>query len=363
MKKGILYLFTSLTIFSCTSTDEEETPLNSDPQTSNLVSEKGYLEYMGGIQMEDGPTDLLVLANNLYAVRDNKIFQYSLSTPSRPSLKFTFQTENSTDKLGKLMASNGNIYATSKQENYLYELSDNLVIINQYNLKLDFFKPNIAFKDSQGIYWVGGSNGSYGILAKYKLVNGEFTLINYMAITQNEGNIESMTEANNYILASLANGNLVSIAKSTLAIESIATYQNEPGHEKWGHTLLSLNNKAYWANWGAGFATVDISTPTSLSIESVITNSAFQSEFPNAEGTNVYDVAYNAEKNLLCVANGWSGVLLIRPNSAGKVLDYIDPEYFQNRSVETKGNYIYTGNISGGMSGDLKGIQVFKINL
>ena len=53
---------------------------------------------------------------------------------------------------------------------------------------------------------------------------------------------------------------------------------------------------------------------------------------------------------------------MVKPGKPTEVVDFIDPEYFQNRCIETMGDYIYTGNISGGMSGDLKGIKVFKIN-
>ena len=78
------------------------------------------------------------------------------------------------------------------------------------------------------------------------------------------------------------------------------------------------------------------------------------------EGTDVYDVAYNEKRDLLCVANGWSGVLLIKPGLADVVQDYMDPQYFQNYSIATTGDYFYTGNVSGGINNNLKGIAVFK---
>jgi len=136
---------------------------------------------------------------------------------------------------------------------------------------------------------------------------------------------------------------------------------SESGHDKWGHSIRCIGSVAYWATWGAGFASVNVMNPGNMNTNEILTNSSFKAQFPDAEGTNVYDVVYNSQKNVLCIANGWSGVLLVRPNASSQVIDYIDPQYFQNRCIESAGDYIYTGNISGGMSGDLKGLIVFKI--
>lgn len=363
--KHLIYILTiGFLVFSCSSESDElfEDMTNpNSPIDNENISEKGYLEFTGSIQMTDGPTDLLIEGNHLYAVRDNKIFQFSLSNPAIPQKTNEFSLSNSNHKFGKLSTANGNIYSVGQEDGFVYEFNSQLNLINKYDLAFNTFKPTVLHKDDQGVFWLGGSNGSNGIIAQYKLMNGQLTLINYNLISETESNVESIIEQNGHIITSIANGKLLSFKKDNLQQVAHFTYQHEEGHEKWGHTIIKHNNKAYWANWGAGFATVDISNPTYFTMTELLSNSGFKAQFPHAEGTNVYDVAYNAEKNLLCVANGWSGVLLIRPNSPGIVYDFIDPQYFQNRSIETKGNYIYTGNISGGMSGNMKGIKIFKI--
>lgn len=342
-------------------------PGRVDPPNPNVEnkSAKGRISHVGNVQMEDGPHDLLVQGTSLYAVRDHRIFQFQIQDPSKPQLKQQYTLGSGAARFGKLYHAGNSLFVPAQTDGHLYELKDtDLSLVKTHELGIASFKPYVALRDSDGNFWVGGSNGSRGILAKYAYANQTLSLTAHWVAPGNDSNIESMIEKDGYLIVSIPKGDLYSFKRSDVASgpADAITYEHEAGHEKWGHTLLRHGDKAFWANWGAGFATVDLTNPSKLAIDAVISNSTFKSQFANAEGTNVYDVAYNAKNDLLCIANGWSGVLLVKPGAPNQVLDFIDPQYFQNRCVETAGDYIYTGNISGGMSGDLKGIKVFKIN-
>lgn len=327
-------------------------------------SEKGKITFTGSVQLEEGPQDLLIHSTSLFAVRDHRIFRFQLSNPAKPVLQGEYSLGSGAARFGKLYHTGTHLYVPCQTDGKLYELDNDLVLVKAHDLGIASFKPNVALQDSEGNFWVGGSNGSRGILAKYRHTNNALTLSAHWIAPGNDSNIESVVEKDGHLIVSIPKGDLYAFSKADVATGPVdaVTYQHEAGHEKWGHTVIRHGNKVFWANWGAGLATVDISDPTDMIVGAVITNSNFKSQFANAEGTNVYDVAYNAQHDFLCIANGWSGVLLVKPGKPTEVVDFIDPEYFQNRCIETMGDYIYTGNISGGMSGDLKGIKVFKIN-
>jgi len=337
---------------------------NTDPGQvkDDNISENGQIIYTGRIALDEGPHDLLISGRNMYATRDRDITLFSLSDPERPSAvkKYSY-----TSNLGQPFIVSGTIYVAAPAEGALLELDENLNFKKKHLLGIAGFKSNVGMKSSDGDFWIGGSNGTVAILAHYKMVSGSLSLQSSWMATSSNSMIQSIVEQGSHIVVSVASGQLWAFSKASLSAGpvKVLTYDEEPGHEKWGYTICKVGNKAYWANWGAGLATVDLSNPANLKVLQLITNSSMKGQFPDSEGTNVYDVEYNSTHNVLCVANGWSGVLLVRPYNSNKVMDYLDLQYIQNRCIATSGNYIYTGNISGGMSGDLKGIMIYKIKL
>lgn len=325
-----------------------------------VTSAKGKIAYVGQVEMEEGPHNLIVADAHLYAKRDNFIYQLSLSNPRRPSIARTY---TSSSAIGNIYVKGSRLYAPLNGENAILELDLNLNLIKKHELEVAGFKPHSIWIDVEGNMWIGGSDGSNGILAKHSFTAGSLSLLEQWRAAYMNSNIESIAEKGSHILVSIPKGDILSFNKSSFSSGPVQTltFTHEAGHEKWGRTILTLGNTAYWANWGAGMATVNIANPAAMEITKILSNSKFKSQFADAEGTNVYDIAHNTTHNLLCIANGWSGVLLINPAQPDQVVDFIDLQYFQNRCIATIGNYIYTGNISGGMSGDLKGIQIFEI--
>lgn len=328
--------------------------------SGTVTSANGKIQHVGKLSMADGPHDLLVVGSNLFAKRDNKLFKASLSNPKSPNLVAEHTNSNN---LGKILSHNNKIYIPNTNGGKLLEFDENLNLLNTYSVDGNIFNPTTVYIDANNKVWMGGSNGSQGMIHQYSFSGSNLVKDQEWIANFTNSSVESIIEKSNHIIVSIPRGDVLAFNMSDISAGPVSetTFANEPGHEKWGYTLLPIGNTAFWANWGAGLATVDISSPTSLSVSSIISNSAFINQFPGSEGTNVYDVAYNSSKNYVCAANGWSGVFIVSPSNPTTIVDYIDPEYFQNRCIETYQNYIYTGNISGGMSGDLKGIMVFEI--
>ncbi len=361
MKKLLLFSF-ALSIFA--ACDKPTDPIVNDPpkEEDRVLSVNGKMEYIDQVEMADGPHQLLINNGILYAKRDHQIFSYSLNNAAKPVLQKTYKQE-SNKSFGKMFWKGNSLYACNAGDGAIYVFDASLNLQKKYTVSLSSFKPNVVFIDASNNYWIGGSNGANGILAKAVLNGTTLNVTDSWQDTYTQSNIEWIAEKDNTILASAANGNFLSFFKADLASGPVqsTTFDNEAGHEKWGKSFYLKGDKAYWGNWGAGLATLNVSNATSPVITNILSHSLFKNQYPNAEGTDVYDVTYNSQKDVLCVANGWSGVLLLSPNSSDQVMDYIDPQYFQNMCIATSGPYIYTGNISGGMSGKLKGIMVFKL--
>lgn len=267
-------------------------------------------------------------------------------------------------RFASLFGHNGDIFAVSSSNGHVHIFDgNNLTLKSTIPNTPSYFKGIHVIVDSDGNMWIGGSDGSKGMIAKYSFDGSAITLLDSWMETSSNSAISWMVEKDGYILASNAAGKFYTFSKSDVAAGPVATvtYDEEPGHEKWGKSICVVDDQAFWANWGAGLASVNVANPGSASLNTVITNSMFKTQMAGSEGTNVYDVVYNANKNVLCVANGWSGLFIVSPSNPSQVIDVIDPQYFQNYSVETYGDYVYTGNISGGMSGDLKGLKIFKL--
>lgn len=358
MKNLSFIVFILLFLTGCDEfTDIDDTRDGLNPLRE--FSENGMLEYLGGMSMKEGPHDLLIIDNALYARRDNKLHLFDISSPATPLLKTEYTAPKN---LGRMTAYANGLLVPGKDDGKLYQFDKNLNLVQSYPFNFNRFRANDILVDGKSL-WISGSNGANGCLAKYRFQNQQLELLGSWTTSFGESLMESIDEKGNYIITSLANGDMLIFNKDSY--EEGPTYSldfdNEQGHGKWGKTVMVLNDYAYWANWGSGFITVSLSNMNNPYISHILSHSAFLQQFPSSNGTNVYDLDYNETHNLLCLANGWSGIFLVDPEEPGIVLDYISPQYLQNYSIATKGDYIYTGNISGGRAGDLKGLMVFKI--
>ncbi|HMU99026.1 MAG TPA: hypothetical protein PLJ37_05025 [Chitinophagales bacterium] len=359
--KNLMILFAVFILFfSCTKEEKSQKTKEPDPK-KDQQSVNGKIDFVGSIALSEGPHQLLIDDNNLYAKRDNQIFLFSLNNPQVPQQQNKY-TQTYNKNFGKMTFHNDKLYVCNIDEKAVYVFDEDLNFEVKYTFSSSNLKPNILLIDDDNNFWVGGSNGANGIVAKCTLSANILNIDKEWQHTSAQSNFEWLEEEDGYILATNALGEFITFKQSNFpSTATTITYTNESGHEKWGKSFVTVNDYAYWANWGAGIATVDISNPFLISVTKIISNSSFKNQFASAEGTNAYDVAYNEKHDYICVANGWSGVLLVKPNQSDKVDDFLDPQYFQNMSIATKEDYIYTGNISGGMSGDLKGIKIFKL--
>lgn len=362
--KKILFALAAFTILFGCSDDDHNKGDNPGIENPNL-SANGKIEFVRIYQAAEGPHDMMIIGNKLYTKREHTLSMYSIADPENPDHeKFSFMSDP-TNVYGRMYTKNFMIFVPNYGGKYIAVYDNELNSQTSYVFEgLDEFRPRTMLIDSNNVFWVGGSDGAKGILVKcslqmnYKLVVEASWTASFPSTA-----IEDMFEKENYVIVSLANGDVYSFSKNNISIGPVSTasYENEPGHEKWGRTLLPMGNQTFFANWGAGFATVKTSNPLAISFSNIITNSNFKYQFPDSEGTDVYDVVYNSTKDVLCVANGWGGVFLVSPDNPGIVLDYIDIKGMLNHSIATKGYYIYTGNTSGGEDGYMKGIGIFKL--
>lgn len=361
-----IILLTLLLTVSCKKDKPQPQPQNpNDPNNPNEPflpsSVKEQFVFLGTLPMQEGPHQLLIANDYLYALRDNKIFLFSIDNPGIPELLVTYEQENNKN-FGKMFLYQNDIWVPNLENRKIYVFDAALNLKKTYNTDMSYFNPNVMIIEGNN-YWIGGSDSTHGILARCTLNGNTLKKVESWESSLEQTFIESLGIKGNYIFTSLRKGDLLSFSKSNLAAgpKSTLTYDNEQGYEKSGRTILMKENQVFWVNGGAGFANVNAANPENMILSSVLTNSMIRSQIKQAtEGTDVYDVAYNEKRDLLCVANGWSGVLLIKPGLADVVQDYMDPQYFQNYSIATTGDYFYIGNVSGGINNNLKGIAVFK---
>lgn len=365
ISKILLLLLFVCTIYSCDY-------MPSGVDNSNIESSvAGKLVLINSLAMHRGPEDLLVMDTFLFAKKDNKIYKISIANLEKPILIDSF-IDNKTPAsfFGRMIAREKQILVPNHNGN-LYILDTNLSGQNledsaniAYSLDIPNFKAHSILIDKAGEIFIGGTNGSNGILAQYLLDDNKLQLKNSWTIVNTDTNLESLVEKDGYIIASTTNGNLLVFSKKNISIGPLTNpfMDKLNGLTKWGYSLMVLDDLVYWANWEAGLAAYNFQNPLNPIQEANITNKDFKAKFPLSEGTSVYDIVYNAKKNYICVANGWQGIFIIDADNPKEVIDYIDPKFFQNRCIATKDEYLYVGNISPGVNGDLKGIKVFKLN-
>ncbi|MGV3630808.1 MAG: hypothetical protein ACO1O6_06365 [Bacteroidota bacterium] len=361
-------MFFALAVFALVSCEKE--PQDPEDEDDDPVAAQVF-DIVGQLQLNEGPHDLLVSGNYVFACRNDVISVIDITDVKAPVLitEINDLTENNTFE-SLALGSNNVLYAGCTSAGGIY-------MINIANPS----SPQIAGKFNPDIYtgnkiaplelffanntlWAAGSNGTNGLLVKYNIVNTSTISVNDYWLSNGSGTgLDGVWANSATVFVATANGFVYSLNANDISsgpLDSF-TFTNEAGHEHWGKTLLGSGNNLYWADWGAGFVNINISNPSDLTINTILTHSSFNSQFPDAEGTDVYDVAIHPVSGKIFLANGWSGLVRIDPSGSGTVEDYVDYQYHQNYCLALSGDYAIMGNISGGITGTEKGIKIIKI--
>lgn len=361
MKQFLFLIFSFLAIVACTKTEviEEE-----DPD----VTEFEIFDIVGQYNMNDGPHDLAIKGNYVFACRDDKIFVVDITDVTKPVLVKTIDDLENANIFESLLIEGNTLYAgcTSAGGVYVFDITNPVLptIANKY--VADIYSGNkirpLKLFYTNNILWAAGSNGTYTMLVKYTTSGNTLTAASYWVSNQSGNGAGGVWANANNVFISTAKGYVYSFNASDITAGPLDSYtfSAEAGHEHWGKTLIGNGNKLYWADWGAGFITINITNPADLSADALITHSSYKTQHVDAEGTNVYDFVINTTTNKIFVANGWSGLLQIDMNSTDKVEKYIDYKDHQYYCIEQFGKYVVVGNISGGTS-DYKGLKIIKV--
>lgn len=358
MKKFLALLSALLILFSC----EEG---NKDDIDDGAV----VYDIVGEYQMNYGPHAMAVKGNFVFAGRDDIISVVDLSDVTNPELAITINDVESSNDFEALLVDGNYLYAACASEYaiYVYDITDpdNPVKISKFNDEVSSGNPIKGlsiFKDNNTL-WVGGSNDLNGLITKLDVTNKTAISIEDYFILSGSGNAGGGIWANStHAFLSTADGKVLSFDASDLSSGIIDeyTFSNEAGHEHWGKTLVGDGSKLYWADWGAGLATIDISDPTNMSTSSIITHSTYKAEHTDAEGTDVYDIVLDKTDNKLFVANGWSGLLSIDLTNSSSVDEYVDYKENLYYCIELYGNYVLLGDVSTGIT-NKSGIKIIKV--
>jgi len=364
MKKFLLLIIGLLILFACNPPDDN---INNPPDDDTVTVE--IFDIVGQFDMNDGPHALAVKGDYVFACRDDKIFVVDISNVATPELVTTIDDLTKSNIFETLLIVDNTLYAgcTSSSGVYIIDITNpaspsitGKSIDEIYEGKK--ISPLKLFYDNN-ILWAAGSNGLNAMLVKYNVqTDGTLTFDKYWSSTQTSNIAGGVWANSSNVFISTADGYVYSFNSSDISTGPIGsfTFEAESGHSHWGKTIIGLNNQLFWADWGAGFITIDISDPANLTAANLITNSAYKAQFPDAEGTNVYDFVLDNSTGKLYVANGWSGLLKIDINSTDKVEDYVD--YFEQQyfCITKSNENVLVGNISGGTSGT-KGIKIIKV--
>jgi len=348
-----------------TSCDSED-PIVDEEEEMTLPEK---FDVVGVFEMNDGPTDLAVKDNFAFAGRDDKIYVIDLSNVNSPALIATIDDVQNTNIFQQLLVEGDYLYAACSGSSgiYVIDVANAATPIIQYKYLDDIVTGNklkaFSLFYENNTLWAGGSNGQNAFLVEYKVAaNGELTQQNNSISPQSGNAIGGVWANNNHVFISMANGYVNAFDKTDINAGPVGSYTftNEPGHEHWGRALVGHGNELYWADWGAGFVTIDISDPNNLVASNTITHSSFTTQHASAEGTNVYDIAFDASTNSIYLANGWSGLLEVKASSTNLVNDYVDYKDNMYRCIALYGNYVLTGDIAAGTT-DVKGVKIIKV--
>ena len=362
MKQLTFLILSCLLVFAACKTEPDD-PV--DPGNDPNSTEK--FETVGVYEMDLGPTEIKVNGNYVYACRDDKVYILNISNPASPTLALAYDDEDEENTF-EGMAFNGDyLYVACSALQGIYVLNiSNPASPELVQKQLDDIYPGdplraISVFFENGNLWAGGSNGQSAMLVQYNsFPTGELAIDKYWLSNASGNGIEDIWANSSNVFVSMASGKIQALDKEDISAGAIGefTYEHEPGHEHWGRTIKGQGNTLYWADWGAGFVSIDISDPTNMTGLSFITQSSYLAEHPDAEGTNVYDFVISGDK--IYVANGWSGLLEIDINSPDKVANYIDLKDNMYRCIAISGNYLYLGDIAAGTT-DQKGVKVIQI--
>lgn len=360
--KNLSLIFISLLfLFAC----KKEDP--NDPATPDPVVDQIF-DIVGSYEMNYGPHALAVSGDYVFASRDDKIYVVNLSDPKNPNLVATINDLTATNDFESLLIEGNILYAgcTTTYGIYMYDISNPSSPQALGKFTDDIYAGNklkpLGLFFTNGTLWASGSNGLNALLVKFTQQNNVLTVAEYWVSATTGNTAEGLWANNTHAYISTADGHVMSFDLTNLAAGPLDdfTFQAEAGHEHWGRTLVGLNKTLYWADWGAGLVTIDITSPSNLTAPKIITHSSYIGQHPTAEGTNVYDVIIDPTQGKLYAANGWSGLLEVNLTSTDRVerfVDYKDNLYY---CIALYGDYAILGDIAAGTT-DFNGLKVIKI--
>lgn len=367
MKQHHLFFSLLLLLVVLFSSCETEDTNDTDNQ-NNAPADTAAFELVGSYEMNYGPHDLAVTGQYVFACRDDKIYVISLSDVSNPTLLTTIDDLENSNTFESLLIDGNTLYAgcAATSTIYLINIADPASPFISSKFSDDIFpgnpiKPLELFLDGTTL-WVAGSNGQNTMVVAFDASTGSsISVDDYWAATSGNNAAEGVWANSTHVFLSTVNGIVYSLDKSNLSSGSIDdyTFEAEAGHEHWGRTLIGKDNLLYWADWGAGFVTIDISSPSSLSASDLLTNSSYLLQHPSAEGTNVYDIVLDNSRGKIYLANGWSGLLQLDMDDPATVEKFIDQKDHQYYCIANYGNYLILGDIAAGTT-DIKGLKIYK---
>ncbi|TNE54493.1 MAG: hypothetical protein EP338_06665 [Bacteroidetes bacterium] len=364
MKKLIWPLCLGLLIASCKK-EENNNDNNQDPGGSGTPA---VFDVVGQLSFSDGPHDIAIKDHVLFACRGDNIQIVNISNPSSPTLIGTLEYPQTTNNFEALYLDGNTLYIGCSAVSGIYAMDvtdpEAPTALAQYTD--DIFAgtklKTYSIFAQNGQVWAAGSNGQGSMLVRFDLQSGNLILKNFWEGGGTGNAVEGIWGNSTHIYLSTADGHVLSFDQANFTSGPLDdfTFQAEAGHEHWGRTLVGKGNSLYWADWGAGFVTLDISNPSSLVATTTLSNSVYIGQHPDAEGTNVYDVALDDASGKIYLANGWSGLLELNQSTPGQVNNYVDYKDNQYYCLKVSGDYAYVGDIAAGTT-DIKGIKVIKI--
>ena len=334
---------------------------NAQDEVLTTAMHGSKIQYLTSVGMEVSPQQLVGKGDFLYVKTNKKIFQMSLANLEAPKTLREFATYKTDLTFGKIFLYKNSLFIPTNQGS-LYELDENLKVKTIHDLKNPNFDASVVFIDDFSKVWIGGNIDKKAHLVSYNLSALGLKEITHWTDYQSSeaSNIEAIAEKEDCLLVSMLNNKMISFSKKDLKKNHYLN--NSSTTSGLGYGVIINGNHAFWANCAAGLTTIDIANPAKPQIKHILSNTQFRKQHPNAKGTNVCDIAYNKNKNYICVANGWQGVFIADAADPNNVIDYLQFPEFNNHCIETIDNYLYVGNISAGKNGNLKGVKVFKLN-
>lgn len=367
MKKLMLLLIPILFLLASCETVPEDSATTSPDGNNDPGREETNIA--GVFEMNSGPHDLAIKGSFVYACRDDKIYVIDISKVANPTLVNTIDDLERNNIFECLCVEGNTLYAgcTSSSGVYAYDISDPANPKQAGKYITEIYSGNkmkvLSLYYGGGFLWAGGSNGQSGLIAKFNVSdNANIKLEEYNVLSGIGNGIEGIWANSSNAFISTANGHILSYNASNITSGNIGdyTFEAEAGHSHWGRTIVGYGTKLYWADWGAGLITLDISNPTDIKAAALITNSSYKAQEPDAEGTDVYDIALDSDAGKIYVANGWSGLLQIDVNYSDRVESYFDYKDNNYYCIKLSGNYVIVGDIAAGTT-DVMGLKIIKV--